>query len=170
MKTLALSDQIPFLSPMSSAEGGGPARAADARLLPEGQATFETILADSSPPPKGPADPEAEPSTPRPDTAQDCEAAAAMQDLARPTAEAAVVASLQGALQIPLVTADPATASQADSDLSRALSADTTTAETTGAPDLPYRQKLSAADPAGAAAITTGKDASNGPEIGRAHV
>lgn len=163
MKTLALSDQIPFLSPMSSAEGGGPARAADARLLPEGQETFETILAESSPLPKGPADPEAEPSTPRPDTAQDCEAAAAMQDLARPTAEAAVVASLQGALQIPPITADPATASQADSDLSRALSADTTKAETPGAPDLPHRQKLSAADPAGAAAITTGKDASNGP-------
>lgn len=171
MKTLALSDQIPFLSPMSSAEGGGPARAAEARILPEGQEAFETILAESPPLSEDLADPAAEPSTPRPVPAPGLDAAAGMQDLARPTAEAAVVANLQGALPI---TADPAAASQAaasqvDPGLSRAILADKAEAGLTGAPELPHRQKLSAADKRATtdqtepAAVAAGKDASDGP-------
>ena len=171
MKTLALSDQIPFLSPMSSAEGGGPARAAEARILPEGQEAFETILAESPPLSEDLADPAAEPSTPRPVPAPGLDAAAGMQDLARPTAEAAVVANLQGALPI---TADPAAASQAaasqvDPGLSRAILADKAEAGPTGAPELPHRQKLSAADKRATtdqtepAAVAAGKDASDGP-------
>ncbi|WP_169583119.1 flagellar hook-length control protein FliK [Rhodobacter capsulatus] len=152
---------------MPPAEGGGPARAADARILPEGQEAFETILAESPGLPQGPVGPATASATPQQAPAQSFEAAAGVLDLARPTAEAAVeaavVASMQGSLQIPSVASDAATLSQAGVGMTLAVSADTARAGARVAPDLPHRQKPVTADSATTAADASAKDTSGGP-------
>lgn len=97
MKTLALSDQISFLSPMSPAEGGGPATAAEAHLPPEGEEAFATILAESPPLSAALPEPTPEPFATPQSAAQgflSFETAPGAQDLARPLVEATVAANM----------------------------------------------------------------------------
>lgn len=97
MKTLALSDQISFLSPMSPAEGGGPATAAEAHLPPEGEEAFATILAESPPLSAALPEPTPEPFATPQSAAQgflSFETTPGAQDLARPVVEATVAANM----------------------------------------------------------------------------
>ncbi|WP_444463595.1 flagellar hook-length control protein FliK [Rhodobacter capsulatus] len=101
MKTLALSDQISFLSPMSPAEGGGPATAAEAHLPPEGEEAFATILAESPPLSAALPEPTPEPFATPQSAAQgflSFEIAPGAQDLARPVVEATVAANMHFSL------------------------------------------------------------------------
>lgn len=97
MKTLALSDQISFLSPMSPAEGGGQATAAEAHLPPEGEEAFATILAESPPLSAALPEPTPEPFATPQSAAQgflSFETAPSARDLARPAIEATVAANM----------------------------------------------------------------------------
>ena len=159
MKTLALSDQISFLSPIVSAEGGSPARAADAGVLPERHDAFATILVESSPLSEGFTDTAPTPAESPQGAEPSFKTAAGPPELARPTAESAIAASMQMALQTLPATTD---AAPTIPDMSAETFADNSA--TTVAPVMPHWEKLPAADAAALQAPAPLKDPLDKPK------